>query len=94
MGQLAKLQSVKASWGCGMRADEHSSFSGTSPHGDLRAHCFPEAFVKERTSQTEQDPVGLLSTDAFLCPPFPVYREHTPGSVTFPEFQKAGSNGY
>ena len=54
----------------------------------------PGAFLKEGTSETEQDPVGFLSTDAFMCPPFLVYREHTPGSMTFPEFQKAGSNSY
>ena len=77
-----------------MRGDEHSSSTGISPHGDPRAHFFPGAFLKEGTSETEQDPVGFLSTDAFMCPPFLVYREHTPGSMTFPEFQKAGSNSY
>ena len=34
-------------------------------------------------TDTEQDPVGLLGTDVFLCLPFLVCREQTPASKTF-----------
>ena len=43
-------------------------------------------------NETEQDPVGLLGTEAFLCPPYLVCREQTPASMTFPELQRADSN--
>lgn len=68
--------------------DEHSS--STQVPGLMEnqgAHFFPGAFLKEGTSETEQDPVGFLSTDGFLCPPFLVYREHTQAPMTFPEFK-------
>ena len=38
------------------------------------------------------DPEGLLGTPDFLCPPFLVLREQALASMTFPEFQRAGSN--
>ena len=37
-------------------------------------------------AETEQDPVGLLGMEAFQCPPFLVWREQSPASMTFPEF--------
>ena len=43
-------------------------------------------------NETEKDPVGLLSMEAFLWPLFLVCREQTPASMTFPEFQQANSN--
>ena len=44
------------------------------------------------TDETEQDPVGLLGTEAFLCLPFLVCREQIPASMTFPEFWRADFN--
>ena len=43
-------------------------------------------------SETKQDPVVLLGTEAFLCPPFLVCREQTPASMAFPEFQRGDSS--
>ena len=47
-------------------------------------------------SETRQDPVGLLGTKAFLCPPFSVLfvgnRRHS-ASMTSPESQGAGLHG-
>lgn len=37
--------------------------------------------------ETEQDPVQLLGTEAFLCTPFLVCREQTPTSMSVPECQ-------
>ena len=42
--------------------------------------------INPTLSETDQDPVGLLDTQAFPCPPFLVCREQTPASMTFPEF--------
>ena len=39
----------------------------------------------------QDDCVGLLGTEAFLCPSFLVGRKQTPTSMTFPEFQRADS---
>ena len=43
-------------------------------------------------NETEQDPVGFLGMEAFLCPLFLVCWEQTPASMTFPEFHRADSN--
>ena len=43
-------------------------------------------------NETEQDPMGLLGMEDFLCPPFLICREQTSASMTFPEFQKADLN--
>ena len=51
----------------------------------------PSVWLKSE-SETEQDPRGLLGTEAFPCSPFLVCREQTPASMTFPESQRAGSN--
>ena len=42
--------------------------------------------------ETEQDPVGLLGMEDFLCPPFLICRKQTSASMTFPEFWKADLN--
>ena len=55
-------------------------------------HIFLSPLSRTCDSETEQDPLGLLGMEAFLCPPFLVCREQTPASMTFPEFQRAGSN--
>ena len=41
---------------------------------------------------TKQGLVRPLGTQAFLCPPFLVFREETSASITFPEFQRATIN--
>lgn len=42
-------------------------------------------------SETEQDPMGLLGTEAF-CPLFLVCREEMPASMAFPGFQRTDTN--
>ena len=39
-------------------------------------------------------PGALLGTKALLCPPFLVCRKKVSASKTFPELQRADSNGY
>ena len=46
---------------------------------------------EQRGCETERGPVGLLGTQAFLCPPFLVLGEWASASLTFPELQRAGS---
>ena len=48
----------------------------------LQSPCFLAS------TETEQDSVGLLGMEDFLCFPFLVSREQTPPFMTFLEFQK------
>ena len=70
---------------------------------ELSAHIFSQR--EERTKrqkrmmwspygpfETQQDPVGLLSMKAFLCPLFLVCRKLASASMTCPEYQRRGSN--
>lgn len=43
-------------------------------------------------NETEEDPKGFLGRVAFLCTLFLVYREETPASMTFSEYQIADLN--
>ena len=43
-------------------------------------------------SETKQEPMGLLDTEAFPCLPFLVCREQTPVSRTFAVSQRVDSN--
>lgn len=42
--------------------------------------------------ETKHDPVGILGTEEFLCPPLFLCREQTPASRDLPELQRAESN--
>ena len=58
----------------------------------LLASCDSSIMKGKNSYETKQDPVGLLGTEAFPCPPFLVCREQAPASMTFPELQREDSN--
>ena len=59
--------------------------------GDIAS--LDSCYFNHINTETEQDTVGPLGREVFLCPPpFLVFREQTPSSMTFPGPQRADSN--
>ena len=71
-----------------MRAPEGSSQARTYTQGKADVEV-TDGWQRLKLSRA---PVGLLGTPAFLCPPFLVVGEWASASMTFPEFQRAGSD--